>query len=201
MRCKQRPETALSTRMWSSDPLASPQEHSRASLLEGESQGAQSSVTLVTLAETNLDHLTVRQPLDVWLNWNKIGELPGQTPAELKRVKSKCLLSYDKWGLPKWHSGKESACQCQRGKRLEFSPWVWKIPCRRKWQPIPVFLPGKFHGQRSLEGYSPWGCKELDMTEWLSTHTYNNEVVISYSLKTYWYVDPGNFISVLAFKC
>ena len=100
MRCKQRPETALSTRMWSSDPLASPQEHSRASLLEGESQGAQSSVTLVTLAETNLDHLTVRQPLDVWLNWNKIGELPGQTPAELKRVKSKCLLSYDNGGFP-----------------------------------------------------------------------------------------------------
>ena len=40
---------------------------------------------------------------------------------------------------------------------------------RRKWQPTPVFLPGKFHGQRSLAGYSPWGCKELDMTEWLTT--------------------------------
>ena len=35
---------------------------------------------------------------------------------------------------------------------------------RRKWQPTPVFLPGKFHGQRSLVGYSPWGCKELDTT-------------------------------------
>ena len=35
---------------------------------------------------------------------------------------------------------------------------------RRKWQPTPVFLPGKFHGQRSLVGYSPWGFKELDMT-------------------------------------
>ena len=42
---------------------------------------------------------------------------------------------------------------------------------RRKWQPTPVPLPGKFHGQRSLLGYSPWGCKESDMTEWL-THTY-----------------------------
>ena len=41
---------------------------------------------------------------------------------------------------------------------------------RRKWQPTPVFLPGEFHGQRSLEGYSPWGCKESHMTEWL-THT------------------------------
>ena len=35
----------------------------------------------------------------------------------------------------------------------------------RKWQPVPVFLPGKFHGQRSLEDYSPWGHKKLDMTE------------------------------------
>ena len=41
---------------------------------------------------------------------------------------------------------------------------------RRKWQTTPIFLPGEFHGQRSLEGYSPWGCKELEMTEWL-THT------------------------------
>jgi len=40
---------------------------------------------------------------------------------------------------------------------------------RRAWQPTPVFLPGEFHGQRSLAGYSPWGRKELDMTEQLST--------------------------------
>ena len=39
-----------------------------------------------------------------------------------------------------------------------------KIPWRKKWQPAPVFLPGKSHGQRSLAGYIPWGCKELDMT-------------------------------------
>ena len=35
----------------------------------------------------------------------------------------------------------------------------------RKWQPVPVFLPGESHGQRSLAGYSPWGRKELDVTE------------------------------------
>ena len=39
------------------------------------------------------------------------------------------------------------------------------FPWSRKWQSTPVFLPGKFHGQRSLAGYSPWGCKESDMTE------------------------------------
>ena len=50
--------------------------------------------------------------------------------------------------------------------------WVRKIPWRRKWQPIPVFLPGKSHGQRSLVGYSPQGCKVSDTTEWLHTHTH-----------------------------
>ena len=40
-----------------------------------------------------------------------------------------------------------------------------RAPWRRAWQPTPVFLPGESHGQRSLAGYSPWGCKELDRTE------------------------------------
>ena len=44
-------------------------------------------------------------------------------------------------------------------------------PRRKKWQMTPVILPGKFHEQRSLVGYSPWGPKKLDMTEELSTHT------------------------------
>ena len=44
-----------------------------------------------------------------------------------------------------------------------------KDPLRRKWQPTPILLPGKFHGQRSLAGYSPWGHKELDTAERLST--------------------------------
>ena len=48
-----------------------------------------------------------------------------------------------------------------------FDPWIGKIPWRRKWQPTPVLLPGKFQGQRSLIGYSPWDCKESDMTEQL----------------------------------
>ena len=49
--------------------------------------------------------------------------------------------------------------------RPRFDPQVGKIPWRRKWQPTPVLLPGKFHGQRTLVGYSLWGCKELDTTE------------------------------------
>ena len=46
-----------------------------------------------------------------------------------------------------------------------FDPWVGKILWRRKWQPTPLLLPGKSHGQRSMVGYSPRGRKELDMTD------------------------------------
>ena len=49
-------------------------------------------------------------------------------------------------------------------KRYGFDPWVRKIRWSRKWQPTPVFLPGKSHGQRSLEGYSPLGHKESNTT-------------------------------------
>ena len=49
--------------------------------------------------------------------------------------------------------------------RHRFNPWVGRIAWRRAWQPTPVLLPGESHGQRSLEGYSPWGHKESDMTE------------------------------------
>ena len=48
-----------------------------------------------------------------------------------------------------------------------FNPWVGKIPWRRKWQPTAVLLPRKFHGWRSLVGYSPWGRKDSDRTEQL----------------------------------
>ena len=76
---------------------------------------------------------------------------------------------YKGCGLPKWCSTKEFACQFRRCRRRGFSPWVRKIPWRRKWQPTPVFLPGESHEQRSLAGYSPWGGTESDTTE--SVHT------------------------------
>ena len=58
--------------------------------------------------------------------------------------------------------------QRSRYKKHRFSPGVGNIPWRRAWQPIPVFLPGESHGQRSLVGYSPGGHKESNVTEWLS---------------------------------
>ena len=54
--------------------------------------------------------------------------------------------------------------------RDSFSPWVGKIPWRRKWQPTPVFLPEESHGQRSLVGSSPRGRKESNTTEQLHFH-------------------------------
>ena len=57
-------------------------------------------------------------------------------------------------------------------RRPGFDPWVRKILWRRKWQPTPVFLPGKSHGQRSLADYSSWGCKESDKIEWLHFFNY-----------------------------
>ena len=71
----------------------------------------------------------------------------------------RCAPPFQFLGLPWWLSGKESTCQC---RRCGFDPWVGKMPWRRAWQPTPVSLPGEFHGQRSLAGYSPWGCKESD---------------------------------------
>ena len=57
--------------------------------------------------------------------------------------------THTKQWLPRWRSGKESACQCRRCKRRRFNPWVGKITWRRKWQPSSIFLPGESHGQRT----------------------------------------------------
>ena len=67
-------------------------------------------------------------------------------------------------GFPGGARGKGPDCQCRRQKRRGLDLWVGKIPCRAR-QPTPVFLPGRSHGQRSLLGYSPWGCKKSDTTE------------------------------------
>ena len=68
---------------------------------------------------------------------------------------------------------------CLKSRRPGFNPWVRKIPWRMKWQPPPVFLPGKSQGRRSLVGYSPWGRKELDTTEWLHFHFITVEYISS----------------------
>ena len=71
---------------------------------------------------------------------------------------SKFPLHCHSFRLPRWLSGREPSCQYRRCRRHGFSFWVGKIPWKRKWQPVPVFLPGKSHGQRHLlrEIISAW---------------------------------------------
>ena len=85
--------------------------------------------------------------------------------------------------LPKWgsiihseknelgfsgHSDSKESCNAgDLGLSPGLIPWVRKIPWRKNWLPTLVFLPGEFHGQRSLVGYSPWGHKEW-IAEWLT---------------------------------
>ena len=70
--------------------------------------------------------------------------------------------------LPSSASGKR-----RRHKRHSFDIWVRKVPWRRAWQPTPVFLPGEYHGWRSLAGYCPWGSQSQTRLKRLSVHAHN----------------------------
>ena len=103
-----------------------------------------------------------------------------------------------------WHNGKESACQCRKHKRHGFNPWVREIPWSGKRQPIPMFLPGKFHGQRSLAGYSPWGRKESDTAKRLSTPCITSPLTSEKSLTVRHLPRPRGrykFSKILIFIC
>ena len=76
-------------------------------------------------------------------------------------------------GFPGRSDGKEICLQCGRPR---FDPWVGKILWRRKWQPTPILLPGKSHGQRSLVGCSPWGPKESDTNERLHFLSFSQRI-------------------------
>ena len=82
-------------------------------------------------------------------------------------------------GLPWWLSGKESDCSAGG---VSLIPGSGRTPGEKKWQPTPVFLPGKSHGQRSHVGYSPWDHKESDTTE---KQTNNNNTYI-YMILSFW---------------
>ena len=81
-------------------------------------------------------------------------------------------------------SSEEPICQCRRHRRQGFDPWVGKIPWRRKWSPPPVFLHGKFYGQRGLAGCSLWGCKESDAAERLNMYAHKKDMYKMYMKKT-----------------
>ena len=68
-------------------------------------------------------------------------------------------------GVRMWKNNSLKIRISRSHRRCEFDPWVGKIPLRRAWQPTPIFLSGESHGERSLEGYSPWYHTESDTTE------------------------------------
>ena len=87
----------------------------------------------------------------------------------LLRIQDSCIIGrHSHFGLPPG-SAVRIHLQRTRLRKHGFDPWVGKIHWRRKWQPTPLFLPGKSQGQRNLVCHSPWGHKELDMWE-LDTH-------------------------------
>ena len=73
-------------------------------------------------------------------------------------------------GIPSFPGGSEVKASAWNEGDPGLTPWVGKIPWRRKWQPTPVLLPGESHGGRSLVGCSPWGHKQWDTTERLHFH-------------------------------
>ena len=86
-----------------------------------------------------------------------------QSRTRLKRLSSSSSIPFQ---------GASLVAQWRRislqGNRCGFDPWVRKTSWRREWHPIPLLLPGKSHGQRSLAGYSPWDLKESDTTSQLN---------------------------------
>ena len=89
------------------------------------------------------------------------------------------LYSTGQLGLSRWLRWQRIVCKMGD---LVLNAW-WEVSQRRKWQPTPVFLPGEFHGQRSLVGYSPWCHKEMDMAEQLSTHLISYPKINSKQIK------------------
>ena len=111
---------------------------------------------------------------ETWYLWDA-HHIPGRTGCVVKRPMSevrenellspatffflnRCVIAL---GFPVASLVAQMVRICLQCKRPEFHPWVGKIPWRRKLQPNRVFLPGESHGQRSLAGYSPWGCKRV----------------------------------------
>ena len=126
---------------------------------------------LTSLLQSNL-HISLLIPI-LWStdsfgqNKNFLCQWNKELGPERYMYQCGCIKIYVPVWLPRLLSGKRICLPMQETRVRSLG---WKISWSREWQPIPVFLPGKSHGQRSLVGYSPQGRKELDTTEWLHFH-------------------------------
>ena len=145
---------------------------------------------------------------------------PERDPSSLHMVRdpphqTTCLCGKLDWvmgfpggakGLKEKNKQTNTHLQCRRLRRPRFNPWVGKIPWRRAWQPTPVFFPGESQGQRSLAGYSPWGCKESELQQ-LNTHTHSIQdsykivfivilrFILNLSLWIIWYLNLSQILT------
>ena len=97
--------------------------------------------------------------------WTEVRDVVQETGIKTAPMEKKCKKA-------KWLSGEalQIAVKRREAKSKGEKERYKHLNGRRQWQPTPVLLPGKSHGQRSLVGYSPWGRKESDMTERLYVH-------------------------------
>ena len=91
-------------------------------------------------------------------HFKKIRDTKGTFYAKMSTIKDKNSMDLTEAGFPRWFSGKESTCQCQR---RSFDFWVRNISWIKEWLPTPVFFPGKSYRQESLVSFSPWDCKRV----------------------------------------
>ena len=98
------------------------------------------------------------------IRWEYVRIIQGLARRSLYLQGSKQGVGFKGQYFPSGSDGKD----CLQCRKPRLDPWVRKILWKREWLTTPVFLPGEFHGQRSLAGYSPWGHGEADPTEQLS---------------------------------
>ena len=121
------------------------------------------------------EHMGCSRPRN-WTCSSCVSCTAGRFPSPLRHLESPFRYMgkvNSEFGLPSWLDDKDSACQCRRRRRNGFNPWAGEIPWSRKWQPTPVFLPGKFHEQGAWRATSPWGRKESDEIEHVCMQTLN----------------------------